>query len=379
MFITFIILGFIIYKLIHKNNNLLINNHQLEKDLALSEAKLTNINKLQSDTLDMKKQLEKQFEHITLKLLNTGRKETQGTITEILAPFKEKLEQFNKKAEHLYAEEAKERFSLKNEIKNIIAAQEFLHAEASKLNNALTNNNKAQGNWGEYQLQNLLEYSGLKKDIDFITQVHATNDSGNLLRPDVVINLPNKRHIIIDAKVSLLAYYKSINSNDMHEKAHFNQEFIASVLKQINDLSSKEYYRSNELNSIDFVIMFMPIESAYISLVNSHPEIINTASKKNISLTCPSTLMSTLQSIVHFIQSDKQNKNALAIAEESGKMYDKFVNFVTDLKTIDKSLTSSQSSLQNAITKLHTGRGNLVSKAEKIKELGSKVTKELQI
>jgi DNA recombination protein RmuC len=249
--------------------------------------------------------------------------------------------------------------------------------EAKNLTTALKGQSKTQGNWGEFILESILEKSGLVKGREYVVQESITAESGKRFQPDVIINLPENKSIIIDSKVSLVGYEKFVSEDDENQKQLGLREHINSIRTHIKSLSSKNYQNLYQLESLDFVLMFMPIEPAFAIAVQSDPLIFTDAFEQNIVIVSPSTLLATLRTISSIWRQENQNKNALEIARQSGEMLDKFAAFVDDLISVGKGLVSAKDNYDKAMNKLTEGRGNLIGRSEKIKKLGAKASKTL--
>ncbi len=249
--------------------------------------------------------------------------------------------------------------------------------EANNLTRALKGDSKTQGNWGEFILESILEKSGLVKDREYTIQTSIKNDEGKLLRPDVIINLPENKSMVIDSKVSLTAYEQYVSSEDDAERIKYLSDHVVSVKNHMKRLSPKEYQNLYGLQSLDFVLMFIPIEPAFAAAVQSDSNIFYEAFEKNIVIVSPTTLLATLRTISSLWKQEKQNRNAIEIAKQSGELYDKFVGFMEDLVSIGNNLKQTKDNYDKAMNKLVEGRGNLVKRVENIKQLGAKATKSL--
>lgn len=307
----------------------------------------------------------------------TFKEQNETRLSEILAPFKDNLEQFKKVVTESYSSEARERFSLQAKIKELIDLNQTISKDAQNLALALKGNSKVQGNWGEMILESILEKSGLERGREFFVQESTYNDEGKRLIADVVINYPDGRKIIIDSKVSLNAYTEIINCDDNNLLEVYKKKHIASIRNHISELGSKKYQDYLGDEKAEFVMMFIPNEAAYICAMQIDPNLWQEAYDKRVLIISPTHLISALRLIEQLWQHDRQTRNAIEIASESGKMYDKFVGFIEDLKLIEKSLNSAQNAYEKALNKLHLGKGNIISKAEKLKEMGAKTTKSL--
>jgi DNA recombination protein RmuC len=298
-------------------------------------------------------------------------------LEEILKPLGEKIANFEKKVDETYHKESNERFSLVNEIKRLAELNQQISQEASNLTHALKGQAKTQGNWGEIILESILEKSGLVKDREYFVQQSFTNTEGKRLQPDVVVSYPGERSVIIDSKVSLNAYERYASSEIKEEQEAALREHLQAIRNHINDLSSKNYQEIYQLKSLDFVMMFLPIEPAYMLAVQNDPNLWNFAYERRILLISPTNLIASLKMIANLWRVEYQNKNAIEIARQSGELFDKFKGFVDDLEDIGKKINASRSSYDDAMNKLSTGRGNLIRRAEKLRELGVKPEKKL--
>lgn len=360
---------------------------------SLSEEKATLLTKAEENKkafeeklailTEAKENLKRDFEVLANKIFEektTKFKETnQESITNLLNPMKSQLEEFRKRIDQVYDSENKDRASLKTEILNLRSLNETLNKEAKNLTNALKRDPKKQGNWGEMRLERVLEDSGLTKNIEYFTQSHYIDKENNSKYPDVVIKLPEDRDIVVDAKTSLTAYEKFNSSDNSTEKERALKEHLLSVKKHANELSAKEYQKLDGINTISHVLMFIPIESAYLLALENDNQIFTEAMDKNVMIVGPSTLIYVLQMIKQIWRSEYQTKNVIQIAEEGGKMYDKFCNFIIDLEKVGKNIEDLASNYNSSMNKLTSGRGNLVKRAEKMKLLGAKANKQLTI
>lgn len=296
----------------------------------------------------------------------------------ILKPLNEKIIEFQKQVEQTNKEDISRTASLRTEIQKINESSIQISKEAEGLTKALKGDTKIQGNWGEFILESILEKSGLLKDREYYIQKSFRNEESNkLYRPDVIIKLPDNKHIIIDSKVSLLDYTKYINSENENEKQIFLQKHINSVKNHIIELSRKEYQTLYNLKSLDFILMFMPIESSFSLALQNEASLFNRSLEKNIVIVCPSSLMATLKTIKHTWKTENQNRNVQEIARQGGALYDKFVAFTEDLIKIGKQIKGTYEVYQNASKKLYEGKDNLIRKTEKLKELGASTKKTI--
>jgi len=331
---------------------------------------------------ELQKRLTIEFKNIANEILEEKSKkfteQNKTNMDSILNPLKTKIEDFEKKVENAYKTESTERITLKAEIKQLVELNKQVSDEANNLTKALKGDNKTQGNWGEVILEKILERSGLSKERgEFDTEVVLENSRGEKIRPDAIIYLPEGKHIIVDSKVSLVAYQDFVAAENEELRSTFLKTHVLSLKNHIKGLSEKHYSSSSALNTPDFVLMFLPIESSFSIAVQSDQEIFSYAWDRKIVVVSPSTLLATLRTIASIWKQELQTKNAMEIARQSGALYDKFVAFVEDLDVIGKNIERTQSAYHDARNKLEEGKGNLIARAEKIKELGAKTGKSL--
>jgi DNA recombination protein RmuC len=356
------------------SNQLTKMTADLESEKRLSQEKLEQFN-------DSKKQLTDHFKTLAQEILEEKSQrfasQNQQNLDLILKPLQEKISDFRKRVDDVYSEEVKERASLQAEIHNLTALNVKMSNDANALTKALRGDSKAQGNWGELVLETILENCGLRKGHEFDVQDTQRNEHGNIVYPDVVIHLPENKHVVIDSKVSIAAYTRSVQTDDPDQQKLEMTAHINSIRAHMSGLSAKNYQTLYGLGAIDFVLMFIPIEPAFLAAISHQSNLFQEALTKNIVLVCPSTLHATVRTIAHVWRQENQNRNALEIARLCAVMYDKFVGFVEDLDGVGKSLTQSQKNYDEAYKKLSTGNGNLVRTAERVKELGVKPNKSL--
>jgi DNA recombination protein RmuC len=300
---------------------------------------------------------------------------------QVLDPLRERISEYQKLVEETYSKESRERFALQKEVEKLILANEKIGQEASSLTRALKGDVKLQGSWGEMILENLLENSGLVEGREYTLQgkgMGLKDADGNSYKPDVLINLPNHSHVIVDSKVSLTHFIEFLQEEDVLKREELVKSMKKSIQSHVDGLASKSYQNLEGVQTPDFVFMFIPIEAAYTVTLQSFPEILDYCWKKNVVIVTPSTLMASLRTIASIWRIEKQSENAQEIAKKGGQLYDKLVLFYDDLQKIGDSLDRTRKAYDGAVNKLQTGKGNLIGRAEELKELGAKSTKSFQ-
>lgn len=367
-----------IITLSEQKETLISENAQIKESNQNLSNKLTEHKK---EVEELQKKFTLEFENIANKLLKQNTSDfaeaNQKRLSEILNPLKENIRTFEQKVEEKYVKEVKERSALMTEVKTLSELNQQMREDAQSLTKALKGDSKTQGNWGELILEKILENSGLVKGEEYKTEDFYTNQTGGGSRLDVIINLPDEKQIIIDSKVSITAYTNYIESEDEQEKAIQIKAHLASVKSHIDLLSKKDYSQIPGLNTPDFVLMFMPSEPSFSFTLQNDTNIYNYAWDKKIVIVSPTTLLATLKTVASVWKQERQTKNALEIARQSGALYDKFVGFLGDLEKIEKGLKTSQDAYAGAVNKLKTGSGNLIGRAEKIRILGAKTSKQI--
>jgi DNA recombination protein RmuC len=359
----------------------------LELNSELSKVN-TEYSNLGSKLKEQKDELEKlqqkfavEFENLANKILEEKSRrfteQNKSNLDDILKPLSEKIKDFERRVNEIYVSDTKERASLAEQIRTLHELNQQMSREANNLTRALKGDTKTQGSWGEFILESILEKSGLVKDREYQVQTGIRGEDGSLLRPDVIINLPENKSMIIDSKVSLIAYEAYSSENDENNALKCLNDHILSIRNHIKRLSPKEYQNLYGLQSLDFVLMFIPIEPAFAVAVQKDPNIFYEAFEKNIVIVSPSTLLATLRTIASIWKQERQNRNAVEIARQCGELYDKFVGFTEDLVQIGNNLNSSKDSYEKAMNKLVEGKGNLIRRIENIKELGAKASRSL--
>jgi len=341
----------------------------------------TKLNEQKEEIEKLQQKFTKEFENLANRIFEEkGSKFTEHNkekLNELLNPLKDQILRFEQKVEETNKESIRGHASLREQLSMLKDMNQQITQEAKNLTEALKGQSKTQGNWGEFILESILEKSGLVKGREYVVQESLTAESGKRFQPDVIIKLPENKSIVIDSKVSLVAYEKFISSDDEHQKELALREHINSIRSHIKNLNSKNYQNLYQLESLDFVLMFMPVEPAFALAVQNDQTIFNDAFEMNIVIVSPSTLLATLRTISSIWRQEKQNRNAMEIAKQSGDMLDKFTAFVEDLLTVGKGLISVKDNYDKAMNKLTDGRGNLINRAEKIKKLGAKTSKSL--
>ncbi|WP_134089014.1 DNA recombination protein RmuC [Olivibacter sp. XZL3] len=350
---------------------------------AYFESQQEKLNEQKLEIATIKGQFNKEFELIankileekTLKFTETNHK----TINQLLDPLKQNIKSFEEKVEKTYSHEAAERNSLKGVVMQLMEQSQLIKDEAINLTRALKGDQKKQGNWGEVVLERVLERSGLVKGNEYRLQASFHTADGKRMQPDVIIDLPDEKHLVIDAKVSLIAYERWVNADIDEEREVFAKQHINSIKNHVTELSRKNYQDLYKINSPDFVLLFMPIESAFSMSITIDSELFSDAWDKRVVIVSPSTLLATLRTIASIWKQERQTRNVLEIAREAGALYDKFVGFTEDMDKIDKQITILARTHEDARKKLETGKGSVISKVEKLKRLGAKASKQIDI
>ncbi len=323
----------------------------------------------------------KEFENLANKILDekTSKftEQNKENLKNILSPLQDKIQLFEKKVEDTHKESIDYHAALRQQILGLREMNEQMSKETLNLTKALKGDSKMQGNWGELILERVLEKSGLEKGREYEVQQSFTTEDGNRVFPDVVINLPDGKKMIVDSKVTLTAYERYINEEDDTLKLQFLKEHVLSLKRHVDQLSEKNYHDLYEMESPDFVLLFIPIESAFALALNEDTSLYNKAFEKNIVIVTPSTLLATLRTIDSMWANQKQQENALEIARQAGALYDKFEGFVADLVKIGKKMDEAKIEYQGAMNKLVEGKGNLINSVEKLKKMGAKAKKSL--
>jgi DNA recombination protein RmuC len=337
------------------------------------------------DLEQMEQKFTLQFENLANRIFQeksaTFKKESQEGLGQLLNPLREKLQEFQKKVDDSFGQQAKEQYSLKEQIANIVAANKEITQQAENLTKALKGDVKAQGNWGEVMLEKILEESGLRKGEDYILQGSDLGlrhvEAGSALKPDVIVMLPEHKHIIVDAKVSLTHYERFCAEGDEAARGAALKDYLNSLRQHVNGLEKRRYQDTDKLGTPDFVLMFLPIEGAYSLAVQQDASLHSYAWDKKVVIVCPATLFATLKTISSVWRMEKQNRNNLEIAKQGGALYDKIAGFVKDMETLGDRLRSAQETYDRTFRNLSTGPGNILKRTEDLKALGVKTTKSL--
>ena len=358
---------------------------QLRTEMAKLETQLSEERKQSNEKLKLldeaRAQLNTEFQNLANKILEEKSlkftEQNKKNIDQVLNPLREQLGDFRRKVEDVYEKESKDRVSLFHEIKHLKDLNQKISDDALNLTNALKGQTKTQGTWGEVILERVLEESGLHNGREYETQGTFTSEEGKRLRPDVIVHLPEGKDIIIDSKVSLTAYERYCSGDDENQRQTDLKEHIASLKAHIKGLSVKNYEDLPGIKSLDFVLLFVPIEAAFITAVENDRDIFREAFDKSIIVVSPTTLLATLKTVHNIWRFEDQNLNALEIAEKAGNLYDQFVLFVQSMDDIGDKLNKASDAYQTARKRLVDGRGNLVGRTENLKKLGAKAKKSL--
>ena len=379
-------------KLVNEHDALTLLQNQLtikKQELSTEITKLTTTLELEriqtKDKLEFKeksqKELSNQFKILANEILEEKSKkftdQNKINLDQLLEPLKTKISEFQGKVQEVYIQEGKDRSALSEQVKQLMALNNQLSDDAHNLTQALKGQSKAQGNWGELILERVLEASGLRKNHEYNVQVSHTREDGTRVQPDVVINLPENRHLIIDAKVSLTAYEIHTNSDSDSKRNSAIKNHLESVRSHIKELSEKNYQQLYGLQSFDFVLMFIPVEPAFMLAISHDNNLWLDSWKKNVLLVSPSTLLFVVRTVAHLWKQEQQNRNAQEIASRGAELYNKLAGFVDDLNMLGKRLQQAQISYDEAYSKFSKGKGNVIRQAEMLKQLGVKPTKPL--
>jgi len=372
-------------QLTSEKENLQREKESLAIQLAKKENDFENLwerNKEQKQEVEqLQEKFTKEFENLANKILEEKTvkftEQNKENLKNILSPLQDRIQLFEKKVEDTHKESIDYHAALRQQILGLREMNEQMSKETINLTKALKGDSKMQGNWGELVLERVLEKSGLEKDREYFVQQSFVTEEGNRVFPDVIINLPDGKKMIIDSKVTLTAYERYINEEDSDVKNQYLKEHIISINRHVEQLGNKNYHDLYQMESPDFVLLFIPIESAFAIALNEDTTLYNKAFEKNIVIVTPSTLLATLRTIDSMWTNQKQQENAIEIARQAGALYDKFEGFVSDLIKIGKKMDEAKIEYGNAMNKLVDGKGNLVNSVEKLKKMGAKAKKAL--
>ena len=359
--------------------------HSMEKEAIILEQQFAAAQTVWQEKEAMfasqKMQMQVEFKQLAQDIMQQQQKhlvsENEKQLGSLLNPLGNQIKHFQEKVELSYQTEAKERFSLVKEIQNLQQLNQRISDDAAGLTQALKGQNKIQGGWGEVILERILERSGLEKGREYQVQVSATTETGRRFQPDVIVNLPEGKQVIIDSKMVLVSYLAYVEADSEEVKQKALKQHLEAIKRHIKDLSGKAYETLPGITSLDFVLLFIPIEAAYLLAIQAEANVFSDAFDKNIIVVGPSNLLATLRTIQNIWRNEKQSQNAVEIARQAGAMYDKFVGFVADMDEVGSRLGMAQRGYDTAMNKLNTGRGNLVSRAEQLKVMGAKASKQL--
>ncbi|MGE0636049.1 MAG: DNA recombination protein RmuC [Bacteroidia bacterium] len=362
-----------------ENNSLLLAaKTTAESDFRNAVEKLDTQKK---ELEEIQTRLKTEFKNIANEVLEDKSKrfteQNKVNLEGILNPLRDRIKDFEEKVDKTYKADSSERISLKEQLKHLTELNKQVSEEANNLVKALKGDSKKQGNWGEMILDKILEKSGLVENEGYVKQFSINTEEGKRYQPDVVIKLPDNKHIIIDAKVSLVAYNACVNAENETDREKYLKEHLLSVRSHIKGLSEKNYQEATQFDTPDFVLLFLPIESSFSIALQGDNELYQYAWDRKIVLVSPTTLLATLRTVASIWKQEKQTKHAIEIAEKAGALYDKFTLLVADLIDVGKKMDAAKSSYSDAMNKLHLGSGNLVNRVEAIKKLGAKATKAL--
>lgn len=358
---------------------------ELRMSLAKAEADTSTASQTlvrQKEEFDeLRRQSEAMFKNLANDIMEEKSRrfaeQNKANLAEILVPFSERIRDFERTVSDAQLADAKERASLVEQIRNLHMLNQQMSKEANNLTNALKGQTKTQGNWGEFVLEQLLERSGLVKGREYAAQQSLTDADGRRYQPDIIVHLPDAKHLVIDSKVSLVAYERYCSADAEEEKAEALKEHLASIRRHMKELSEKNYHALYGLQSLDFVIMFVPVEPAFIEAVNNDSALFSDAYERNIVIVAPSLLLATMRTIASIWRQERHNTHASEIARQAGDLYDKFVGFSEDLAQVGRQIDQAKNCHTEAMKKLTEGPGNIVRRIERLKALGAKANKSI--
>jgi len=376
--ICFIIMEWVVLKWKRRYRDLLAEHKNFENLVEIE-------NRFREEKIDLLKQAGDdmclQFKNLAHEIFDEKTqiltRQNSEKIDYLLKPYQEQLSAFRDRIETIFLEESRDHSSLKQELLNLRQLNDRINDEAVRLSRAISGDNRQQGSWGEIILERLLEQSGLRNGHEFETQTALRDDTNRLYRPDVIIHLPDDKDIVIDSKVSLAGWSKFVNADNESDREQALEEHIKSIRSHLKTLSQKDYSSLKGLRTLDFVLMFLPIEGAYTTALQAEEKLLPEMYARKVIVVTPTTLLATLRMVEYFWQHERQNRNALEIAERAGSLYNKLRGFLADMEKLGLQLDNCKDSYDMAINKLSQGRGNLISQAARFPDLGVKVKEEL--
>jgi DNA recombination protein RmuC len=372
--------------LAERQQELVAQNAQLQTDLSIKNNEFSSLQGRMDEAQasftarekllrESNERMKVEFESLATKVLNAQGAQQRQSLDVMLNPFREQIGDFRKRVEEVYRSDTKERASLLKEMQNLQSASNRINEEAENLTKALKGDNKIQGNWGELVLERILEDSGLRKDHEYFVQPSSRDEQGRIKRPDIVIRLPEGKDVVVDSKVTLVAYEQALSTEDEQARQVYLKQHVDAVRGQVKKLAEQDYDQLPDLRSLDFVLLFIPIESAFTLAMELDSKLFIDAFNKRIMLVSPTTLMMALRIIDNLWQVEKQNRNAQDIAQRAGALYDKLQGVVEEVDKLGKQIGTVQGTYDTLYGRLAGGRGNLVGQAEKLRELGAPVKK----
>ena len=357
---------------------LTLTNSRLEERLVLEHQHGKEKNELlEKAREDIQFQFRDLAQNIFEEKSNNLSAQNNEKLNILLQPFREQIDSFRNRIDTIFLEETRERSSLKQEILNLRSLNQQINQEARNLTNAITGNRKTQGTWGEMVLERLLDQSGLRKGHEYDTQTGLRDRENKLLKPDIIIHLPDGKDIIIDSKVSLSAWSRYVSADDDIERSDAMAEHLQSIRNHLSDLHGKDYSSLKGLKTLEFVLMFIPIDAAFVTAIQCEDKLMSEMYSHRIIIVTPTTLLATMKTVEHIWQLEKQNQNALEIAEKAGLLYDKLCGFLEDMERLGKQLDTCRDSYDKAMNKISRGRGNLISQAGSFPGLGVQTKKKI--
>ena len=372
--------------LAERQQELVAQNMQLQTDLSIKNSEFSSLQGRMEEAQasfaareellrESNERMKIEFESLATKVLNAQGAQQRQSLDVMLNPFREQIGDFRKRVEEVYRSDTKERASLLKEMQNLQSASNRINEEAENLTKAQKGDNKIQGNWGELVLERILEDSGLRKDHEYFVQPSSRDEQGRIKRPDIVIRLPEGKDVVVDSKVTLVAYEQALSTEDEQARQVYLKQHVDAVRGQVKKLAEQDYDQLPDLRSLDFVLLFIPIESAFTLAMELDSKLFVDAFNKRIMLVSPTTLMMALRIIDNLWQVEKQNRNAQDIAQRAGALYDKLQGVVEEVDKLGKQIGTVQGTYDTLYGRLAGGRGNLVGQAEKLRELGAPVKK----